>query len=304
MRIFLNVFLLLFILTLSGVAQDSAVQTQQYLYVKCASCKGHGNLYCSFCQSRDLTKETCSHCKGRDLRIETCSNCRGRDLTLETCSNCRGRDLTTETCFQCKGKGRKIDYFGRLSSCFYCKGTGHKLECFYCDGRGKKSACFYCSGTGKKSECFYCSGTGKKSQCFYCNGAAASLCNTCTGEGVVLASIIESKRTIFTTPFVAENGSYYGQLNNNGVPKTVYVNGYYRKEGTYVRSHFRSPPYSNPTYKYERSTGKIQTGVAENGSYYGEPSKLTGRPKTVHVKGYYRKDGTYVRGHYRSKPRK
>ena len=44
--------------------------------------------------------------------------------------------------------------------------------------------------------------------------------------------------------------------------------------------------------------------IAENGSYYGQISNLTGRPKTVHVRGYYRKDGTYVRGHYRSKPRR
>jgi len=44
--------------------------------------------------------------------------------------------------------------------------------------------------------------------------------------------------------------------------------------------------------------------VAENGSYYGEISRNTGRPKTVHVKGHYRKDGVYVRGHYRSKPRR
>jgi len=43
--------------------------------------------------------------------------------------------------------------------------------------------------------------------------------------------------------------------------------------------------------------------VAENGSYYGQISEKTGRPKTVHVRGYYRKDGTYVRGHYRSRPR-
>jgi hypothetical protein len=42
---------------------------------------------------------------------------------------------------------------------------------------------------------------------------------------------------------------------------------------------------------------------AENGSCYGDISDLTGRPKTVPVKGYFRKDGTYVRGHYRSKPR-
>lgn len=40
---------------------------------------------------------------------------------------------------------------------------------------------------------------------------------------------------------------------------------------------------------------------AENGSYYGELSANTGKRKTVHVRGYYRRDGTYVRGHYRSK---
>lgn len=43
--------------------------------------------------------------------------------------------------------------------------------------------------------------------------------------------------------------------------------------------------------------------VAENGSYYGELSEATGAPKTVHVGGYYRSDGAYVRGHYRSNPR-
>lgn len=40
---------------------------------------------------------------------------------------------------------------------------------------------------------------------------------------------------------------------------------------------------------------------AENGSCYGDLSTVTGRPKTVPVQGYYRKDGTYVRGHYRSR---
>ena len=47
-------------------------------------------------------------------------------------------------------------------------------------------------------------------------------------------------------PGVAENGSYYGEPNANGVPKTVRVNGYYRKDGTYVRGHYRSAPGTNP----------------------------------------------------------
>lgn len=45
---------------------------------------------------------------------------------------------------------------------------------------------------------------------------------------------------------IAENGSYYGQPNVNGVPKTVAVSGYYRKDGTYVRGYYRSAPGSNP----------------------------------------------------------
>jgi SmpA / OmlA family len=50
-------------------------------------------------------------------------------------------------------------------------------------------------------------------------------------------------------------------------------------------------------------TPTLHTGsaVAENGSYYGEPNKV-GIPKTVPVRGYFRKDGTYVPGHFRSRP--
>jgi hypothetical protein len=45
---------------------------------------------------------------------------------------------------------------------------------------------------------------------------------------------------------VAENGSYYGEPNQNGVPKTVLVNGYTRSDGTYVRGYYRSAPGTNP----------------------------------------------------------
>ena len=43
---------------------------------------------------------------------------------------------------------------------------------------------------------------------------------------------------------------------------------------------------------------------AENGSCYGDISSINGMPKTTHVNGYFRKDGTYVRGHYRSSGRR
>jgi hypothetical protein len=45
----------------------------------------------------------------------------------------------------------------------------------------------------------------------------------------------------------------------------------------------------------------VAPGCEENGSCYGDISAATGKPKTVEVRGYMRKDGTYVRGHYRSR---
>jgi hypothetical protein len=49
-----------------------------------------------------------------------------------------------------------------------------------------------------------------------------------------------SQKVAPAKPFTAENGSYYGQANSYGVPKTTHVNGYFRKDGTYVRGHYRS----------------------------------------------------------------
>jgi tetratricopeptide (TPR) repeat protein len=50
------------------------------------------------------------------------------------------------------------------------------------------------------------------------------------------------------------------------------------------------------------ATSETGPGCTSSGSCYGDISTITGRPKTVHVDGYYRKDGTYVRPHYRSTP--
>lgn len=58
---------------------------------------------------------------------------------------------------------------------------------------------------------------------------------------------------------------------------------------------------SKPESVGDQST--VPEACAENGSCYGDLSTATGRPKTVHVNGYFRKDGTYVRGYYRSPPR-
>lgn len=68
----------------------------------------------------------------------------------------------------------------------------------------------------------------------------------------------------------------------------------YSRPGGYAPACYAGDPSPSPA---------IALGCAENGSCYGDISAATGRPKTVHVGGYYRKNGTYVRGHYRSKRR-
>jgi hypothetical protein len=55
-------------------------------------------------------------------------------------------------------------------------------------------------------------------------------------------------------------------------------------------------PATNSTITPPAATGLC----AENGSCFGDISDKTGLPKTVAVQGYYRKDGTYVRGYSRS----
>ena len=45
-------------------------------------------------------------------------------------------------------------------------------------------------------------------------------------------------------------------------------------------------------------------GCAENGSCYGDVSNINGAAKTNLVNGYLRRDGTYVRGYYRSSSRR
>jgi len=58
-----------------------------------------------------------------------------------------------------------------------------------------------------------------------------------------------------------------------------------------------SRPYSTPSYSYPPP-------VAENGDIRGADNDGDGRAEPVYVRGYTRKDGTYVRGHYRASPRR
>ena len=270
----------------SAVAAASAGQAKLVLYEAngsvCSACNGTGKI-------------TCPVCKGVDLTTLVCTTCRGEDWTKQACPTCRGVDWTKQACPTCRGSGNSG---GR--SCYSCRGTG------------QRSRCYSCRGIGNRSRCYSCRGIGKRSRCYSCRGQAHGVCSTCIGGGHVESVIAVQDSTATKYP-VAENSSYYGEISDlTGRPKVVFVRGYYRKDGTYVRSHYRSLPRSAKNIRgpplYSSLRGGSYPGykpfVAENGSYYGETSTLTGRPKTVHVRGYYRKDGTYVRGHYRSRPRR
>lgn len=148
---------------------------------------------------------------------------------------------------------------------------------------------------------------GNVGRCIICNGRDRStICPYCNGTGLLIKLTEKPVESITSFP-VAENGSFYGQISDTtGFPKTVFVKGYYRKDGTYVQSYYRSLPGNKaPPNRYlSVYPESYSNGTAENNSYYGQISEITGRPKTVHVRGYYRKDGTYVRGHYQSSPKR
>jgi hypothetical protein len=82
------------------------------------------------------------------------------------------------------------------------------------------------------------------------------------------------------------------------VSETDYQN-WYKKDNQQIYENKTSTTSSNPP----KNKTYNSPSCAENGSCYGEMSSVNGLPKTTHVQGYYRKDGTYVRGHYRSKGR-
>ena len=66
-----------------------------------------------------------------------------------------------------------------------------------------------------------------------------------------------------------------------------------------------APTNFNEYKEYRRFKDNTQVPyTAENGTSWGEISTSTLRPKTTYVKGYTRSDGTYVRGHYRSRAKK
>jgi len=70
---------------------------------------------------------------------------------------------------------------------------------------------------------------------------------------------------------------------------------------TLVVGLFLTPIFAKD-YQYQQKP--YQPSTAENGSYRGEYSKKTDRPKNEYVRPYNHKDGSRVRSHYKSRKNK
>lgn len=104
---------------------------------------------------------------------------------------------------------------------------------------------------------------------------------------------------------------FFGMADET-LAKRTYVKGYYRKDGTYVKGHYRNykdtKSGSSSSSTYSPSTSSPSTGTFY---YYGNTKVINlykgnnywgtaNVDELVFVRGYYRKDGTYVRPHFRT----
>lgn len=101
---------------------------------------------------------------------------------------------------------------------------------------------------------------------------------------------------VVADPICAQN--IIQSTTNSNLPNEV---GQSNDSSNSIKSaEFVAPNASNQNPK-PSTTPSYLPGCAENGSCYGDISNITGKSKTTNVNGYYRRDGTYVRGHYRSR---
>lgn len=125
------------------------------------------------------------------------------------------------------------------------------------------------------------------------NVTTAALCVTIVSIGVIAGTIRAWNESQIAVPPAS-----HARLPQQGFVPKGNTSQRPRAADAPVSYSPRSYGTTAPASHYYRSSSYC----AENGSCYGDVSHRTGREKTVHVQGYYRKNGTYVRGHYRSRP--
>ncbi|MBB4826593.1 hypothetical protein HNO89_003853 [Sporosarcina luteola] len=104
---------------------------------------------------------------------------------------------------------------------------------------------------------------------------------------------------------------FFGFFPDNSEAKSTYVKGYYRKDGTYVKGHYRNTGGSSSPSKYDYKSTTTKPSLTttkltiKNTVNLYKGNNLVGQEpinELVYVKGYYRKDGTFVRPHYKTSP--
>jgi len=126
-----------------------------------------------------------------------------------------------------------------------------------------------------------------------------------------------AQRPVAARPLTPAPAAPVRSVTSYTPPSTAYQPTQSDTSPSTTQSHAASSTTQNPAQAYNPSTTThqpmrtynpptttYQPTVAKSGSRYGGTSRATGRSNTVHVRGYYRKDGTYVRSHYRSAPRR
>lgn len=109
-----------------------------------------------------------------------------------------------------------------------------------------------------------------------------------------------------------DNSNKAKEIKKESTPKSnaqkegdVFVKGYTKKDGTYVQPYHRSSPTSSTEDK--KATRATETSNSVNKEVTKESARKNSASQKegdVSVKGYYRKDGTYVKPYHRSSPNK
>lgn len=118
---------------------------------------------------------------------------------------------------------------------------------------------------------------------------------------------VEGRVTRAATDVVNAKGGLDG-LSEEEIDKCWYAVKYVQARAVIVKAEAdrqravdaawvgNQPTYSTPTYGGSDSWARTCPG----GSCYGQISTVTGNARTTYVRGYTRRDGTYVGAHYRS----
>lgn len=233
----------------------------------CPRCNGTGS----------LEGRTCGQCSGTGKR-HPCGYCSGTGKQ-HPCVYCSGIGKR-HPCVFCSGTGKQAPCVycsgtGKQKPCVYCQGkAAHRGRCQACNGFGivevltakysnvddlRKSVI----SKNESRQAAPLSASSTNSLIAEDGSRYGSLDDFGQSKTIFVHGYVRKDGTVRKTyfrsfpsptassklpslnvsPGVAENGSYYGESNKYGVPKTVYVNGYYRSDGTYVRGHYRSAPH-------------------------------------------------------------